>query len=72
MKIKKARGRECLRLLARVGVIVVLSVVFFSFFSIERIEGNDLAPNYRDGDLVLKSKIEGETYLLLRIRGFDD
>lgn len=72
MKIKKAKGRECWRLLARVGFIGVLLFVFFSFFSVERIEGDDLSPNYKDGDLVLRNKVGNETYLLLRIRGFDD
>lgn len=72
MKIKKAKGRECWRLLARVGIIGVLLVVFFSFFSFERIEGDNSSPNYKDGDLVLRNRVGDETYLLLRIRGFDD
>ncbi len=72
MRIKKAKGRECWRLLARVGLMVVLFLVFFLFFSLGRIEGNELSPNYKDGDLVLKNKAGDETYLLLRIRDFDD
>lgn len=72
MKIKKARGRECWRLLARVGAIAVLLAVFFSFFSFERIEGDGSSPNYKDGDLVLRNRAGDETYLLLRVRGFDD
>ncbi len=73
MKIKKSRRRECLRLLARVGLDILLIVMILGLFRIERVIGDEWKPNYRDGDVVFLNRFDnGTPILLIRVRGFDD
>ncbi len=73
MKIKKSRRREYLRLLARVGLDILLIAIVLGVLRVERIVGDERGPNYRDGDVVFSSRFEDETpILLIRVRGFDD
>ena len=72
MKIKRGRRREWARLLARV-LIMVLSVGLCAVFvRLRRVEGDELAPAYKDGDLVMIWRMNGTPFLQLRTRGFDD
>lgn len=62
-----------MRLLARVGLDIMLIAIVLGVLRIERIVGDEREPNYRDGDVVFSSRFENETpVLLIRVRGFDD
>ena len=72
MKIKRSRRREWARLLVKVAVFAVLIVAVKMLLKIQRIEGGNRAPLYKDGDLVLMWRVDDTPFLQLRIRGFDD
>lgn len=72
MKIKKSRRREWARLLVKVIVVVTAIIMAMMLLKLQRIEGNQWEPAYRDGDLVLKRRIDDVPFALLRVRGFDD
>ena len=72
MKIKRSRRQDILCLLVRVGVLFMMIIAFNALFSISRISNDDLAPNYKDGDLVICFRFNNEKVLLFRVRGFDD
>ena len=72
MKIRKNRRREWARLLLRGASLIIVTMVFFIFIKARRIVGNELAPKYMDGDLVLLFKPRNTPFLQLRVRGFDD
>jgi hypothetical protein len=68
MKIKKNGRREWARLLGKIAILVALVVLV----RVRRIEGDELEPIYRDGDLVLSFRFGDAPFLQLRMRGFDD
>lgn len=73
MKIKKSRKWEWGHFLARVGLLMLFLLLMAVVVKIERKVGVDSSPNYKDGDLVFRSNIDGgEPFLLVRVRGFDD
>lgn len=72
MKIKRSWGREWARPLGKIIVIGVFLLVAGAFIKVRRIEGGDLAPMYKDGDLVLATRYDDAPFLQLRVRGFDD
>ena len=72
MKIKQNRRREWGRLLAKIVGVGMLGAVCVFCIKAERTEGNELAPKYQDGDLVLVTRWNDEPFLQLRVRGFDD
>ena len=72
MIIKRSRRREWARLLARVMIIVTLVAAIVVFLRVQRIEGINMEPNYKDGDLVIMWRLTNAPFLQLRVRGFDD
>lgn len=72
MKIKKSRKRIIVRFLVRVGLMAII-IVSFCFVSVRRIEGDAITQDYRDGDLVFEERWgKGATFLLIRVRSFED
>lgn len=72
MKIKRSWGREWARPLGKIVFIGVAIALLGALIEFRRIEGNELAPTYKDGDLVLALRYENAPFLQLRVRGFDD
>ena len=72
MIIKRSRRREWARLLARAMIIATLAAAIVVFLRIQRIEGINMEPNYKDGDLVIMWRLTNAPFLQLRVRGFDD
>lgn len=72
MKIKRSWGREWARPLGKIIIIGVFLLLASALINVRRIEGDDLEPIYRDGDLVLATRYNDAPFLQLRVRGFDD
>ena len=72
MKIKRSRRREWARLLVRVLAIAFLVVCAAFSIRLHRVEGDEQAPAYKDGDLVMMWRSDDTPFLQLRVRGFDD
>jgi hypothetical protein len=72
MKIRRSWGREWARPLGKILLIGITIVIVGALVEFRRIEGNELAPSYKDGDLVLALRYENAPFLQLRVRGFDD
>ena len=72
MRIKKSRRREWARLLVKMMIMMVAAIMAIMLLKLQRIEGNQWESAYRDGDLVLKRRIDDVPFALLRVRGFDD
>ncbi len=72
MKIKKNRRREWARLLVKTIIMMIAVIMAIMLLKLQRIEGNQWEPVYRDGDLVLKRRIDDVPFALLRVRGCDD
>ena len=72
MKIKKSRRHEWACLLRKIIVLAAILIAMMILVQIRRIEGDAVAPLYKDGDLVFKPRFGDAPFLLLRVRGFDD
>lgn len=72
MKIKRVQKRRWGRFLVEIGAYFGIILIFFAMFSFERIGDNMMAPNLKDGDLLIRSRFDGVPILMLRVRGFDD
>ena len=72
MKIKRSWRRAQARLLVRAAMLIMVLVGLIVMFEPKRIVGNELAPLYKDGDLVIRRRSDNAPFLQMRIRGFDD
>ncbi len=72
MIIRRKWRREWARLLVRVVALVTVLIIVVMFLRVRRIEGTNMEPNYKDGDLVLMWRSDETPFLQLRVRGFDD
>ena len=72
MIIRRKWRREWARLLARAIAVVAIVMVALVLFRVQRIEGDSLEPNYKDGDLVIMWRSDSAPFLQLRVRGFND